>query len=551
MQLSQSTSHNPSSSYSWVQGLTFRQALNFYQYVRTSKQLTENERTIAYVELGRADRFFLLTHILHRADAVHPWLYERCREVESAPDDHIDLWAREHYKSTIITFAGIIQEIIKDPEITIGIFSHTKGIARDFLKQVKFELESNELLKQLYSDVLWQDPKKDAPSWSVDSGITVKRKSNPKEATVEGWGLVDGQPTSKHFRLMIYDDVVTKESVNTPEQILKTTDAWELSRHLSAKDHESDSRRTWYIGTRYNFADTYAVMLARNAAIPRIYPATDNGLPDGKPVFMTQSDWDRKKRESSAGTIACQMLLNPLAGSEQEFKPEWMRRWEVRPETLNVAILGDPANSKKKGSSNSAFAVIGIDAHRNKYLLDGACHRMSLKERWEMLKYLRFKWLKARGVQCVTVGYERYGMQCDIDHFQEKMEDEKCAFPIEEVSWTENRTEHAKDDRIRRLIPDHQNWCFYYPYEGEPTSRMMRADEQGRGFLKAQKILRKDHEGKVYNLVEYFKNNEYLFFPATTLKDFMDAMSRVYDLKINPPQVMREEDLMPAYEGDF
>jgi hypothetical protein len=355
---------------------------------------------------------------------------------------------------------------------------------------------------------------------------------------------------------MIYNDVVTEDSVGSPEMILKTTRRWELSRNLTVteranSDEQSLPPRCWHEGTRYSFADTYGVILARDALTPRIYPATDTGTPDGKPVFLSPKAWAKKKKESSAHTIACQQLINPLAGSEQEFKPEWMRRWEVRPETLNVAILGDPANSKKQGSSNSAFAVIGIDAHSNKYLLDGSCHRMNLKERWEMLKYLRFKWLRARGVQVVTIGYERYGMQCDIDHFQEMMLLEKCQFPIEEVSWSTNVTSQAKDDRIRRLIPDHQNWRFFYPYEGDPTRMMMRADETGRSALKAQKILRKNHEGKVYNLVNYFMNNEYLFFPATTLKDFMDAMSRFYDLEMNPPQIVKEEDLLPAYEGDF
>ena len=59
------------------------------------------------------------------------------------------------------------------------------------------ELEGNDTLKSWFPDVLYENPFRESPKWSEDDGIVVKRKTNPKEATVEAWGLVDGQPTSR------------------------------------------------------------------------------------------------------------------------------------------------------------------------------------------------------------------------------------------------------------------------------------------------------------------------------------------------------------------
>ena len=203
------------------------QALDFY------RALGSDRSTCAI--MGLLDRFYLLTVLCRRADAIQEWICARAREVEDEPDGYLDLWAREHYKSTLITYAGVLQEILIDPEITVGIFSHTRPIAKAFLRQIKRELEANEELKGIYSDVLWSDPQGEAPTWSEDNGLVVKRTGNPKESTIEAWGLVDGQPTSKHYALMVYDDVVTIGSVTTPEMIEKVTNAWEISRNLAAE----------------------------------------------------------------------------------------------------------------------------------------------------------------------------------------------------------------------------------------------------------------------------------------------------------------------------
>lgn len=521
-------------------------------------------------ELCKADRFYLLTVALRREDARKEWLYRRCREVEASPDNHLDLWAREHYKSTIITFAGVIQEILLDPDVTICIFSHTKGIARKFFRQIKHELATNDILKRAFPRVLYVDPEKEAERWSEEIGLTVRRSQNSKESTLEAWGLVDGQPTAAHYKLRVYDDVVAPESVTTPDQIAKTTSSWELSDNLGTVDG-----RKWHVGTRYSFADTYQAILERGALKVRLHPATDDGTPTGKPVLLTQAQWEEKKIIQGPATIACQQLQNPLAGQQSFFDAKDLQKWEVRPATLNVYVLCDPARSRKKGSANTAYAVIGVDSGRNKYLLDGANHRMDLKKRWETLREFRRKWINQPGVQSVFVGYEAYGAEADMDYFTEQMEIEKNAFPIEELRWPRD-TEPSKDDRVQRLGPDLRAHKFFLPavilnqgkhcfWELAPgsagglelkyteqhglTAQMARVTKEGSPSRCAKPIVQKDSDGNLYDLSRHFIEQQMLY-PFAPLKDLIDAASRIYDMNPLPPMLVDDKELLPEVYAD-
>lgn len=443
-------------------------------------------------EWCKRDLYFLLRYGLHRADCDNDWVFDRCREVQAAPDGHLDLWAREHYKSTIITFALTIQDILNDPEVTIGIFSHTRPIAKAFLRQIKQEFETNEDLKAWFPGILWSNPRKESPKWSEDEGIVVKRASNPKEATVEAWGVVDGQPTSKHYQKLVYDDLVTRESVTTPEMIAKTTDAVALSYNLGA---HGGTRR--FIGTRYHYNDTYRTLIERGTVKARIYAATKDGTVEGEPYFLSREVLADKRRDMGPYVFGCQMLQDPKADETQGFKREWLKyAMATAASNMNVYIVIDPASAKKRDSDYTAGWVLGLGEDKNIYVLDVVRDRLSLTQRADLVMAWHRRW------RPLAVGYEHYGMQADIEHIKDRQDRENYRFPIIALGGS-----MPKVDRIRRLIP----W-----FEG------------GRIFM-PQVLMKTNYEGVPVDLIREFVEQEYEPFPVAAHDDMLDALARILD----------------------
>jgi len=694
------------------------------------------------------DLFFLISRGCKRQDLNNDWLYARCREVEAEPNGYIDLWSREHYKSTIITYGLTIQDILNNPDLTVGIFSHTRPIAKAFLSQIKREFELNTFLQGLFPEILYPNPQKQSPKWSLDDGIIVKRRTNPKEATIEAHGLVDGQPTSKHYSLMVYDDVVTKESVSTGDMIKKVTNSFELSLNLGAqggvkryigtryhcligdtmitmgdwsqkaikdikigdtivgwkkenntrwlvkskvKDcgsykeqavnkyifndgrsivstedhkwwrgangsgkeykplglhyHKMKSVRSVFIPTEedksynsgwlsgffsadggmrkntnhpsavitftqtvqydnninklreclskknfewseykrkmdttkhsqcYNFAinggwkeryrflkeinptksnkledslfsalqtdkidlvdikengnanvywietetenyiangfcsknsnDTYSTIMKRGTAIPRLYPATDDGTFKGKPVLLSQESFDEKVRDMGSYTASCQLLQNPLADNAMGFNRDWIMQYSMLRDysQWNFYILVDPAGEKKKDNDYTVMVVIGLAPDGNYYLVDGLRDRMNLTERTNALFRLHRKWLPK------ATGYEKYGMQSDIEHIkyiQDKVENYR--FHIEELGGST-----PKNDRIRKLVPVFENRRFFIPFS----------------------MPFKTVDDKLVDFVRVFLEDEYDTFPVSSHDDMFDCIARIMDEKLN------------------
>lgn len=484
------------------------------------KQLKERREWMR--NMIRKDLFFLGMFGCDRVDLNRDWLYDRCLEVQQNPDGRLDVWAREHYKSTIITFLKTIQDILIDPEERICIYSFNQNLAKAFVGQIKTELETNWKLKDLFPEILWEEPLKGTYideegvrqriPWTTDS-IRVKRKNRAKEDTVTASGLVTGQKTGGHYTILVYDDVVTLDSVSTVEMIKKTTTAYQMSLNTSA-NAPGKPARIRIVGTFYHEMDTYSEIIKAGNTILRKYPAEDENR---KPVLLSRENLDMKKASLGSWVYASQMLCDPRLSSNMGFRREWIKFWvpEVW-ENLNRFILVDPADSKKKKSDYTSILVIGLGADKNYYVIDIVRDKLSLTERTNILFKLHEKYRPQLGTF-----YEKVGMQSDISHIEFQMALRNYRFPIYEVN-----PKAAKGLRIESLEPLFKNGRIWFPEE----------------------LWRKNWEGDMVDIMLEFMQEEYIAYPFCRHDDMIDNLAKITDESVVPsltfPTVQSSDEML-------
>ena len=339
---------------------------------------------------------------------------------------------------------------------------------RGFLRQIKYELETNDHLQLVFDDIFYSNPARKRQKWDRRRGITVKRKANPKEATVEAHGLVDGQPTSKHFLHRMYDDVVTLESVTTPDMIAKTTSAYEMSDNLG-----TEGGTFALAGTRYHFADTYGDLMKRQAVKVRQHPctrdATENFTPDN--CVLMKPETLKAKRITKAPTPSERRCCSiPRATTARRLRRNGQvrsrgsdpRRAQHLSSATRQTKSGRPTTTRRSGSSGLVQTVTICSAI-------SSATAPNLTERAQTLFDLHQMW------KPLHVGYERYGMQADIAHIQSEMERRNYRFHITELGGQNPETRpHPPPDPLF---------------------------EQGRVYIRRTRM-HTDYEGVTRNLIE-------------------------------------------------
>ena len=485
----------------------------------------------------------------------HPWIFNRCREVEANPNFNIDIWAREHFKSTIITFLLSVQNILNNPQVTIGIISYNQGMAATFVRQIRQGLE-NPRLKELFPDVIPNGLKKGVYDYTDESGNRVERKyrwsdegfdvirkdNSNKEYTCSGYGLVTGQPTGHHFDILVYDDTVTPDSVRTQQQIDTTLTQWQNS--LNCGSGEGAIYRI--VGTRYHKFDPYFHMMnpmyktkgimGGSRFNMRIKPAR---LSDGTTVLYSKDYIDNKEATMVGFVFAAQMMCNPQEAGSFRFLDEWVVREPYEEIYQNRAlynwyIIVDPANTQNSKSDYTAMVVVGTRADRKYVLADAVYDKLNLSQRCEKLFEKVQKWTV--GSKLPTVWYEQSGLSTDMFIINELRKEKQFYFPIKAAT---TRPKLVLDDR---MSPSGMKMKEARIMALEPLFRGLR-------IVIADKCPYVTVEGMAIDIFAKFLEEEYSNWPFSDHDDFLDALSRIADAETGAsmifPSVRKIEYVRP------
>ena len=295
------------------------------------------------------------------------------------------LLPRGWVKSYLITVGWMIQRLLQN--LVLGrqeqyiINNATLPNSLEFLSKIQYNLEYNDLLRKVFSDVIPANPATEARRWTqseIDLGGT-------KIET----GSAEGNLVSRHYSGgLINDDLVNRENSATSDQIFKVKDFWRLGQSL-----KMPKSIEFIPGTRWAYDDLYGDLMerflfvglddkAKEAVFKKYQTEPYFEWHTGKWHLFHASCWadpvnekgstfptlfSEKKiheiKEEQGERFGGQYLNDPLALSSTKFKLNWLKTWNTLPPQRATYLLLDFAGTENKDNDESGMVVwdAGVD----------------------------------------------------------------------------------------------------------------------------------------------------------------------------------------------
>lgn len=454
---------------------------HYYSYYKKMiSEVPDGEKLDAMRVLCKNDLFFLSEFVLRNKSSepvpldedyqgeMSRWLEKpRMRKMLMAP--------RGYHKSTLANRNYVIWRIINDPNITILIVSATLDNAKKKLRAIQEVFEKNDLFRTLFPELI---PKSFGDGWT-QTQMNVPRTSTDPESTVEVQGY-EGELTSRHYKMLLFDDVVGKENSSTKDQIQKVINFYTQSLQLLKKP----DGEVFIIGTMWNYADLhnhvienlydeYDIYVRSIWKEDRFIKDNDTGkydwicLSNEKtplfPALFSMNDIAQLKKE---------IIADPLQGTST-----WMAQYELKIVDEKTAIFPrsvvnekncwftdddlydiplafslscDPAVSESKEADETVFIVRALDDKGYWYPVE-VYGQIGMRENDIADKYVQL--LKSYPIDLATI--ETVSFQRNLKYaIEEKCKEEKVFFPYYKLPSGYNQaSKNTSDMKIRGLSP--------------------------------------------------------------------------------------------------
>lgn len=316
-----------------LEELNYLELLTLKQQIERQKIL-KNPFYLCYEYLGYKDM----------NSNLHNDIFQRL--INFGFDRLLFLIPRGHLKSSTITIGFTIWQILNNQNIRIGIGNAVLDKATEFLDEIKEHLKNPRLI-ELFPDILWENPEKEAPVWRTDA-IVVKRTKIVSGKTIQVFGIDKGI-TGKHYELVILDDIQDDKNSETSEQIQKV-----IKRYKNIVSVLEPTGRIIVVGTRWRQDDIYRYLMRDAGYTAYVRRAIENN----EPIFpekFTVKKLQRIRREIGNYHYSCQYENNPIPDELKTFtniqtKPPEFFSYLIKnfyDKIEDVYILIDPALGKK------------------------------------------------------------------------------------------------------------------------------------------------------------------------------------------------------------
>lgn len=304
-------------------------------------------------------------------------------------------------KSTLCTVTKAIHLLLLDPNLRILISSKTITNAEGFLKEIRGHFEGNAKLAEIFGT---QYDSRKVSKWDTREIEILPKSKVTKEASITCAG-VDGTIVSKHYDVMLSDDLVDEDNSRTAHMREKTR-TWyykTLDPCLEPPSPDCPYRGEHHIlGTRYHYDDLYGTLMSKDLQehhqIIRPYDS------DGRTVWPAKYSrtYFREKEERSGTIIFAGQYLNDVEAMKGEvFDYDDCQRESAKdlPSGMAFFIGVDLAVSLKKKNDRFAIVVLGMNG-KDLHCVDHFAERIRVAEQ---TKVIRRYWRKWKGVVAIEI----------------------------------------------------------------------------------------------------------------------------------------------------